>query len=277
MRFLICGLGSIGRRHVQNLLHLGQNDLILYRTHKGLMPDEEFNMFKVETELEKALDHKPDAAIISNPTALHLNVAIPAVKNGCHVLIEKPISHSMQRIKDLVEVVEKTSRKVLVGFQFRFHPSLKYIKKVIEDDVIGKPLYAHAHWGEYLPVWHPWEDYRRGYSARNDLGGGVVLTLCHPIDYLVWLLGDVLSVQANVGKSSNLEIEVEDHAEAILHFDNGVVGSLHINYFQQPKQQILKIIGTKGTIDWDNEDGTVRVIHSGESDSMVFEPDSTFE
>ena len=113
---------------------------------------------------------------------------------------------------------------------------------------------TQAHWGEYLPDWHPWEDYRQSYSARQDLGGGVVLTLCHPLDYLRWLIGEVDEVQASVGYTG-LDIEAEDTADIQLRFTNGVMGQVHLDYVQRPSSHWLQIIGTEGTIRWDNADG----------------------
>src|SRR5512140_1907619 len=93
MKFLIAGYGSIGRRHMRNLLALGQKDILLYRTHRSTLTEEELAGFTVETDLRAALDYHPDAVIISNPTALHLDVAIPAARQGCHILMEKPVAH----------------------------------------------------------------------------------------------------------------------------------------------------------------------------------------
>ena len=119
---------------------------------------------------------------------------------------------------------------------------------------------ARSHWGEYLPNWHPWEDYRESYAARDDLGGGVVRTLSHPLDYMRWLFGDVQSVNAKVGKLSDLELcEVEDMGEIGLHFESGVFATVQVNYFQQPPQHTLEIFGTEGTMRWDNGDGAASV------------------
>ena len=85
MRFLIAGFGSIGRRHFRNLLALGERDILLYRTRRSTLPDDELQGFTVETDLQAALAHRPDAVIIANPTALHLDVAIPAAKAGCSI------------------------------------------------------------------------------------------------------------------------------------------------------------------------------------------------
>ena len=177
MKFLIVGFGSIGRRHFENLLSLGERDILFLRTYKSTLEDEDLSDFQVETDLESALAHKPDAVIIANPSAFHLDAAIPAARQGCHILLEKPISHSIDRVYDFSQIVQETGSRVLMGFQFRYHPNLKKIKELLDDEKIGRILSFRSHWGEYLPNWHPWEDFRLSYAARKDLGGGVLLTL----------------------------------------------------------------------------------------------------
>jgi predicted dehydrogenase len=177
-------------------------------------------------------------------------------------LIEKPVSHSLDGIERLQEAVRRGGGQVLVGFQFRFHPGLQKIKQLISSPLtasIGRPLSVRAHWGEYMPGWHPWEDYRQSYSARLDLGGGVILSLCHPLDYLRWLLGEVEALWAFTGRLGDLELDVEDTAEIGLRFSDGILGSVHLDYNQRPSAHTLEIVGTQGTIRWDNSDGAVHV------------------
>jgi len=234
VKFLIAGSGSIGRRHIRNLLALGEKDIILYRTHQSTLPDDELASFNSETDLGKALDLKPDAVIISNPTSAHMAVALPAAEMGCHLFIEKPVSNNLEGMEQLRQNVTRNGNKIFIGFQFRFHPVLMQIKDLLESSRIGRPLSAKVNWGEYLPGWHPYEDYRQAYSARNELGGGVVLTLCHPFDYLRWLIGEVEGVSGKVAKISDLEMSVEDNADVILSFENGCVGTVHLDYYQRP-------------------------------------------
>jgi predicted dehydrogenase len=268
MKYLIAGFGSIGRRHFHNLLTLGERDILIYHTHHSTLPEDELAGYRVETDLRAALAYKPDAVIISNPTALHLDVAIPAAQCGCHLLIEKPISHSMARLDELKQAIDLNHNRVLVGFQFRFHPGLQQLKKLLDEGAIGEPLSACAHWGEYLPGWHPWEDYKQGYAARPELGGGVVLTLSHPLDYLRWLLGEVESLSAFTSHLG-LNMPVEDTAEITLRFENGALGSLHLDYLQRPPSHWLEIIGTLGTLRWDNADGITRLTKVGMKDNAV--------
>ena len=155
MKFLIAGLGSIGRRHLRNLQALGEQDILLYRSGRSALPDDDLAGLPVETDLAAALAHKPDAVIVSNPTAFHLDVAIPAAEAGCHLLLEKPISHTWNRVDELRTAVKQGGGQVLVGFQFRFHPGLKKVAELLMDNAIGRPVSVRAHWGEYLHDWHP--------------------------------------------------------------------------------------------------------------------------
>jgi predicted dehydrogenase len=256
MKFLIAGLGSIGRRHFRNLIALGEKDLVLLRTRKATLPDDEFAGYPVESDLQEALKkHKPDAVVVANPTSMHLDVAIPAAEAGCHILLEKPVSHSLERLDILQKTAEESGSKILVGFQFRYHPTLNKARQLLQSNALGKILTVHAHWGEYLPQWHPWEDYRQSYAARPDLGGGVIVTLTHPLDYLQYLLGEVEALWSFNGHISPLDVDVEDVAEIGLKFASAAVGGVHVNYFQRPPIHRLEIVGTDGTLRWDNADG----------------------
>ena len=260
MKFLIAGLGSIGRRHFRNLIAVGEKDIILLRTRKATLPDDELADYPVETDLQEALEkHKPDAVIVANPTSMHLDIAIPAAEAGCHILLEKPVSHSLERLDVLQGAAEKSGSRILVGFQFRYHPTIDKAHELIRSNALGRILSVHAHWGEYLPQWHPWEDYRQSYAARSDLGGSVILTLTHPLDYLRYLLGEVDSLWSFNGHISPLEIDVEDVAEIGLKFASGTVGGVHVNYFQRPPVHRWEIVGTEGTLHWDNALGILHL------------------
>lgn len=258
-KFLIAGLGSIGRRHLRNLISLGEHDIVLLRSYRSTMPEEELDGLAIETDLSKALEvHRPAAVIVANPTALHLDIAIPAAEAGCSILLEKPISHSLEHIDLLQTAVERTHARVLVGFQLRYHPCLVEARQLIMERRLGRLISSRVHYSEYLPAWHPWEDYRQGYAARADLGGGVLLTQCHSLDYLPWLIGAAESVWGYLGKLSDLELNVEDTAEIGVRFEDGSLGSLHIDYAQQPPSHRIEINGTAGSVQCDLAAGTTR-------------------
>jgi predicted dehydrogenase len=258
MKFLVAGYGSIGRRHLNNLIAMGENDVLLLRSHRSTLPESEIPDIPIETDIQGALAHQLDAVIVANPTSLHLDVAIPAAQAGCAILMEKPISHSWERIPELKQALKETGAGFLTGFQYRFHPGLGQVKQWLVEGRVGQVTTVKSHWGEYMPGWHPWEDYRFSYSARADLGGGVVNTLCHPFDYLRWFFGEVDQLSAHTS-DRGLNLDVEDTADVLLQFSQGFTANVHLDYLQRPGQHDLWITGTMGSIHWDNASGIARL------------------
>ncbi|HET7011660.1 MAG TPA: Gfo/Idh/MocA family oxidoreductase [Anaerolineales bacterium] len=254
---------------------LGHRDILLYRTRKSTLPPEELQAFPTETDLGAALGRRPDAVIVSNPTSMHLDVAIPAARAGCHILLEKPVSDNLERIDVLREAVERANVRVLMGFQFRFHPTLQQVHRMVADGSLGKVFSARAHWGEYFPDWHPWEDHRRSYAARRDLGGGALLTLCHPIDYLRWILGEVAGAEGALRRALNLEVEAI--ADIDLRFDSGASANVHLDYIQRPPEHTLEIVAERGRLRWDGLTGEVTIADGPEGLESGYRAPKGFE
>jgi len=250
MKFLIIGFGSIGKRHFQNLKNIPGIDVIIYRTYKKekIPPNIEPWIF---TDIEEAFAQKPDTVIISNPTHLHMQYALLAAEHKCHIFIEKPLSHNMMNVKKLIKLVKENDLITMMGCNMRFHPSLMFVKNLIDQNVIGNIISARAEVGQYLPDWHTDEDYRKNHSAKQFMGGGVILDLIHELDYVTWLLGDVKEVVAFSNKSSDLDITTEDIAEILLRFKNNSIASVHLDYIQKIPVRICKIIGNDGIIELD--------------------------
>ena len=170
-KVLICGLGSVGKRHFKNLINLGFQDIILLRRENSLQEDLDRN-FLTFNSLSEALQQQPIMSIICTPTHMHIDTAIECVNNGSHVFIEKPISDSLQRITELKSICSEKNLVCMVGYMMRYHPLMIKMKELISKDKIGNLIYLKTHWGEYLPDTHPWEDYRKSYAARKEMGGG---------------------------------------------------------------------------------------------------------
>ena len=259
MRTVIAGLGSIGRRHLRNLQSIGETEIVLLRSGRSTLPEAELAGVPAVDSLAAALDLRPQAMIVATPTSHHLEVAIPAAEAGCHLLLEKPVSHSMQGVAALAEGAANSGARILLGFQYRFHPCLLRLRSLLSEGALGEPVHAGAHWGEYLPAWHPWEDYRTSYSARADLGGGVVLTLSHPLDYLIWLFGRPTEVVGRTAQLPHLELQdVEGMADILLRFPSNLVASVHLDYAQRPAAHRLEIVGTEGSANCDFAAGHLR-------------------
>ncbi|MEX2400656.1 MAG: Gfo/Idh/MocA family oxidoreductase [Rhodothermales bacterium] len=264
-RILIAGFGSVGRSHFRNLRSLGVQEFVFFRSHRGALEDIETAGWPSTTDLDEALAMKPTVAVVSNPTALHVAVALKVAKSGCDLFVEKPLSHTREGSQELLDVVDDRELVAMVGYQFRFHPLLRSLKEQVDAGRLGAVVSARAEWGEYLPAWHPWEDYRESYSARKDLGGGVILTLSHTLDYLYWMFGPVADIQASVRKIDALKTEVDDDVAAImLNFETGVLASVHLDYVQRPPKHRLSVLGEDGCakldfhagkLDWVEPDG----------------------
>lgn len=252
MKYLFVGLGSVGQRHLKNLRNITDDPILAYRTTTKNFEElnNKYNLTSY-TDLKKAFEQKPDVVFITNPTSLHMPIALQAAKHNCHLFIEKPIFHSLQNIEKLFSLMEKNNKICFVAFNYRFHPNLIKIKELLNKKQIGRILFARIQAGQYLPDWHPDEDYRKGYSAKRELGGGVVLTLIHEIDYVYWLFGEINSLFAFTDKISSLEIDVEDIAEILLKTKNNTLLEIHLDYLQRPATRTCDIIGEKGRITWD--------------------------
>lgn len=277
MKILVVGLGSIGRRHLKNLSALGLRQLAVVTRNRSGLPLHDLPPFLSFDSIEVALEWRPDAVFVCNPTAFHLETALLAARSGCHLFLEKPVSHRLEGIDELIELTESKHLKVQTGFQFRYHPVFQNIKKAVQSGAIGRVVSAQAHWGEYLPGWHPWEDYRRAYSAREDLGGGVLLTLCHPFDYLSWMIGEAGVAGALGGHLSDLETDTEDTALVSLRFSNGAIGSVYLDYVSQPPKHTLQIVGTRGRIEWDAEYGSATIYKTARGSFETLSPGKFFE
>jgi len=185
MKALFIGLGSIGQRHLRNLRKLRPDvEIMAVRSTNTAPVLSDSNQIisgvsiaghyqlKEFDSLQEALGQKPDAVFVTNPTSLHIEVVRTALEAGCYIFVEKPLSHEWEGVDDLMAAEEKTgSKRIAIGYQFRFNPALQLIKKIINEKLIGRMTGAQLINGEYMPDWHPYEDYRASYAARNDLGG----------------------------------------------------------------------------------------------------------
>jgi predicted dehydrogenase len=208
-------------------------------------------------DLDQALAEQPDVVFVTNPTSLHLDAACRAIQAGAHVFVEKPLSDSLAGVSELLATARQAQRHVMVGYNLRFHPGLVRLRELVRQNAVGKIVSARAEVGEYLPDWHPWEDYRASYSGRRDLGGGAVLTLSHDLDALCWVLGAPSHVFGMAVHASSLEIDTEDVAELVLRFPRGhsptAVASVHMDYLRRPPQRSLEIVGEDGVLRWEYE------------------------
>jgi len=257
-KILVVGYGSIGKRHVNNLLSYSSAKIIICTKQKDIwfLKRKGINIYN---SLDRCLEENPDIGFVANETSFHIPIAIKLAKAGLDLFLEKPLSDSMRGVKTLVNLIKRKKLITQMGCNWRFHPCIKKIKQLISQNAIGRIISVHVENGSYLPDWHPSEDYRLGYAARKDLGGGIVLTQIHELDYLYWFFGDIKEVFSVTGKFSDLEIMTDDLSSNILRFKNNVISELHLDYFQRPDFKSCKIKGTKGVLYWNSQTNEVKL------------------
>ena len=251
MKFAVIGCGSIGKRHIETIGELG-HEVVAYNRgeeRRRIVA----KRFGIETfsDFERIFKTRPDAAIICTPNSLHLTYAIAAARRGVHLFIEKPVSHSMEGLDELCREVKSRGLITHVGSNMRFHVGPEKVWKGVSEGQIGKPLWAYFWGGMHLPNWHPDEDYRQMYSAKESLGGGALLDFIHELDLILWMFGEPEGLVSVLRRTGWLEIETEDLVDAILMYPNSFQVAVHLDYLQKPFQRGIRIVGTDGWIEWD--------------------------
>jgi len=251
MKILVIGCGSIGQRHIRNLVLIKTGKILAFDINKQKLKEVKHisKSIVLSHKLDTLWREKPEAVFITTPTALHLPYALKAAKRGCHLFIEKPLSHNIHRIDELIKIVRQKRLITFIGYNYRFNDCVVKIKELLNKMAIGKIIAGKTHFGSYLPERHPWEDYRLGYGAKKSLGGGVLLdALSHHLDILIFLFGEPEAVFSYLYKGSKLKIDVEDVAEVLLKFSKDTVINIHANFVQRPVKSGLEFIADKGTI-----------------------------
>jgi predicted dehydrogenase len=288
LKVLFAGLGSIGQRHLRNLRTLlGDSvEVLAFRQRgNGLVLNSDMTVragadlestygIRSFSNLDDALEQRPDAAFITNPNTSHIPVATRAAEAGCHLFIEKPLSHTFEGVENLAALVERQGLVAFVAYQFRFHPGLKFIKSMVDERRLGRLAAVHIVNGEYLPDWHPYEDYRDSHAARRDLGGGCLRIQTHELDYAVWLFGMPARLFAVGGHLSRLDLDVEDSVSLLLDCrreGHSLPVHIHLDYLQRPPQRVCEVVGDAGRARYDYYAGGVEFHRTDTSETERFD------
>lgn len=254
-------------RHARNLIALGQSDVVAYDTSRERREAiaRELGVATAD-DLDAAWNARPDAVLITTPTSSHLPLAREATRRGAALFVEKPLGDTLDGVAELVDAVVQAGVVSLVGCNMRFHPGVRALKELVDTGALGTILSAHFEVGQFLPDWRPSIDYRTSYSARRELGGGIILDAIHELDYARWLLGEVSEVACFADHVSSLEIDTEDVAAILLRFETGAIAEVHLDYVQRAYSRGCKLVGELGTARWDYNESRLDLYlaHDGE-------------
>jgi len=266
-KYLIVGLGSIGKRHLQNLRRLRPTaEIAVLRLHSKVTASDVPEGANLQfTRLSEALAFAPNAAIIATPASSHIELGCALAAAGTALFMEKPIAHTTDGLSTLLEKCAVSDLPLMVGYNLRFLPSLKECKHLIDSGAIGKVLAVRAEVGQYLPDWRPNTRYQDSVSAQQSLGGGALLELSHELDYLCWIFGMPQRVSACGGKYSTLEIDVEDMVSVTLEYTMPArLVEIHLDFLQRTPVRTCKFIGELGTLLWNGISNTIELFHVNE-------------
>ena len=275
-KILIIGSGSIGQRHIRALLKI-KNDISIaaFRTQKGHykdLPEDIKNNVIEFYDLNEALNWKPTHMLISNPTSHHAEFIDIGIHNELILFVEKPMLNNINDLKKMkVSINKLKTYNAMVGFNLRFNALMKQIKKIISSNAYGKCLHASISLGHYLPFWHPYEDYKKAYYSKKELGGGVLRTISHEFDLIQYFFGKLKNLTAKVEKISDLEIDVEDCVDIIFEAEDCKVIILHMDFLNPLPERQGKILFEKGMLEYNYFSGEIYFTEYGiEKRELIF-------
>ena len=260
MRIAVLGCGSIGRRHIKNLHGLGYRDLLAFDPDLGARRKTESLLEgPMASNLEEVWRGAPEVALVTATTEVHVDLAMAAVDHGCHLFIEKPLYHVLQ--PQLTELLRRVAERKLVNMcacNMRFHPGPKNVKALLDEGSIGQVLSARLQTGSYLPRWQADQDYLARYSASPEWGGAI-LDCIHEIDLALWYFGSARVLGSAMLPAQSIGLETDGLAEILMRHRTGVLTSVHVNFVQRDYSRSCQIVGSKGSVYWDFNDGQVKV------------------
>ena len=258
MRIAVLGLGSSGSRHTRNLLQLG-HEVVGFDPGDAETPD---GATRAASELDAI--RAAEAVVVASSSSVHAHHALTALAEARPVLVEKPLATTAADAVAIGEAARTVGVASGVAMNLRFLPALLALKQLVDGGRLGTLHLAEAVFGYDLRRWRPESDYRSSYSARADLGGGIVLDAVHELDYLVWLLGPVDAVSAETARVSTLEVDVEDVALALLRFRSGALGSVSVNFFEPAYRRGCTLAGSDAVACWTWGRDALELRHDGD-------------
>ena len=266
-RILAVGAGSMGRRRLRDLIALNAGEVILYEpaTERCREVAARYGI-RGFTDLETAFKENPDVVTVSVPPALHDNYVARAMAESKHVMAEVPFAFGLEAMERVGAASRQYPKILGISHTIRYYPPFRLIRDLIHSERIGRPYYLEFSLGNYLPDWHPYEDYRKFYVSDVGLGGAGMDMLLHELAAIQWWLGPVRSVYAQFTKLSDLEIQGPDNHDIMLEFERGTRGLFHHDIIERgtPGRHV-RIVGSSGSVEWHQWMPVVRVVEGRES------------
>jgi len=267
MKFLVIGLGSMGKRRVRNLIALGYQDSI---AGFDLREDRRIETKKYDIAIynnfERALaEYQPDAFLISTPPNWHMHYAYIAEQNNISCFIEASVVDA-KKILELSKIIKDKNIVMAPSCTMRYYPAPIKIKDLISQGIIGKVLNYNYHTGQYLPDWHPWEDIDDFYVSNPDTGAAREIV---PFE-LTWIndiFGEANPLACVRRKLTDTSADIDDIYHCLLKYPNNVIGNLTVEVISRPKAtREFRVLGSKGEIVFSADTNSLKYINTDMDD-----------
>ena len=272
---LVVGCGSIGRRHLRNYKELGcmvsavdpRQDRLEEATKIGLK-----NWCFQLDDLSKNCFKGVDGIVIATPPSLHFGQCIEVLKHNIPIFLEKPGTKTLTESQIITQNSNFSSDRLLLGYCYRWWPSIQKLGQYIQDGKVGKIYSADFRMSAHMDDWHPYEKYDEWFLARGDLGGGCLMDENHFLDLMILWWGMPKSITATLRTIGPHDIDVEDNVDIIFEYEDGKVITMHLDMLARPHEKAITIRGDDGTLKWDTTpDYTENWIES--SNSIIWDID----
>ena len=275
MKYLVIGLGSMGKRRVRNLTALGCENIAGFdiRGDRRDFSNAEYGIPTFDSLEDAIHQFNPDVFIVSTPPEFHMGYGNIAFDKEIHCFIEGSVVEA-DKILELSKKVEGADVIIVPSCTMRFYPGPMKIKELLEEDVIGKPLNFNYQTGQYLPDWHPWENIEDFYVSNVETGGCREIV---PFE-LTWI-NDIFGYPKPLAcvkkKLTDMNADIDDIYHCLLLHSSGVVGNLTVEVISRPRAtREFRLIGSDGEIVFSGEDNIVKYINSSMEEWKVFTLDS---
>jgi predicted dehydrogenase len=259
----------MGIRHIDSLLKIGGNDLVIVRRDPSSNVEQRHSGIPVIGSLTEALDQGSEAVVIASATSAHADSLKLAMQRNLPVLVEKPVADTEQSLIELQAHARESNSRVVVGYDLRFCGALDQLKLISDSGRLGQIAFASLDAGGYLPAWRPELDYRDLYSSNRKLGGGVTLDLVHEIDSMLALFGTPDFLTATLAQKGSLEIDVEDVAQMAFEFTTGPLVMVRVDYLRRPFARSYTVVGADGTAVWSEQDDRITVFSESSQNGEI--------
>ena len=259
---LVVGGGSAGKRHGRNLAARGcQVSCVDPREDRRLDFNAETQVLGAYATIGEALQDADrfTGVVVASPPAYHVDQTCDALARSLPVLLEKPVSPTLESARRLQSSLAESGAPVLLGYTWRWWPPLIDVKRSLELSTLGSMRHVRFVMSAHLADWHPWEPYQDFFMSSRELGGGALLDESHWIDLALWFFGMPRSVSARIDKISDLEIDTDDNVDMILEYPDGLRITLHLDLYGRPHEKSIRFSGEHGTIFWTESPNRVAI------------------